>query len=124
MSATLIRGTIMEEPWQADGLRYVVSLQDVKDTSLYKDIFETNKHEEAKRKADDAVAKNNRSVIIFDRKNPLDSQRIKVENGVVAKEEEAVLPKTKKKAEPKAQVEPKFEKPSKKIMPTADDLFD
>lgn len=104
----------MEEPWQADGLRYVVSLQDAKDASLYKDIFESSKHEEAKRKAEDAVAKNNRSVIIFDRKNPLDSQKIKVENGVQAKEEE-VAPKVKK---------PKEVKSSKNKMPTSDDLFD
>lgn len=66
----------MEEPWKDDGLRFVVALQDIKDKSLYKDLFEFNKLEEAKRKATDTFQKNKRAVLIFDRKNPLDSQKI------------------------------------------------
>jgi hypothetical protein len=98
----------MEEPWQADGPRYAVALQDATDVSLYKDIFESNKLEEAKRKATDAFEKNKRSVMIFDRKNPLDSQKLTVESQA--------------KEEPKAKKEPK-PKPVKKTI-TQDDLFD
>ena len=99
----------MEEPWQADGPRYAVALQDATDVSLYKDIFESNKLEEAKRKATDAFEKNKRTVMIFDRKNPLDSHKIAVEV----------------KEEPKAKKEPKSkpEKLTKKTI-TQDDLFD
>jgi hypothetical protein len=103
----------MEEPWQVDGPRYAVALQDAKDVTLYKDIFESNKLEEAKRKAAEAFEKNKRTVMIFDRKNPLDSHKITVE----VKEE----PKVKK--EPKAKKEPKPEKLTKKTI-TQDDLFD
>lgn len=48
--------------------RYVVSLQTVDDRSCYKDFFETNKLEEAKREADEAAEKNQRSTLVFDRK--------------------------------------------------------
>ena len=48
--------------------RYVVSLQTVDDRSCYKDFFETDKLEEAKREADEAAEQNQRSTLVFDRK--------------------------------------------------------
>jgi hypothetical protein len=48
--------------------RYVVSLQTVDDRSCYKDFFETNKLEEAKREADEAAERSQRSTLVFDRK--------------------------------------------------------
>jgi len=105
----------MEEPWQVDGPRYAVALQDATDITLYKDIFESNKLEEAKRKATEAFEKNKRTVLIFDRKNPLDSRRLTLESQ--AKEEEEVKVKVKKSPKPK------LEKPVKKTI-TQDDLFD
>lgn len=48
--------------------RYVVSLQTVDDKSCYKDFFETDKLEEAKREADEAAERSQRSTLVFDRK--------------------------------------------------------
>ena len=57
----------MEELWKADGKRYVASLQDVTDSSCYKDFFESNTFTEAKEKADEAAEKHQRSALVFDR---------------------------------------------------------
>lgn len=48
--------------------RYVVGLQTVDDRSCYKDFFETDKLEEAKREADEAAERSQRSTLVFDRK--------------------------------------------------------
>jgi len=48
--------------------RYVVSLQTVDDRSCYKDFFETNKLEEAKKEADETAERSQRSTLVFDRK--------------------------------------------------------
>lgn len=51
-----------------DGPRYVASLQDVTDTSCYKDFFEGEVFEEAKAKAEEAADKHQRSTLVYDRK--------------------------------------------------------
>jgi len=52
----------------AEDPRYVVGLQTVDDRSCYKDFFETDKLEEAKREADEGAERNQRSTLVFDRK--------------------------------------------------------
>lgn len=51
-----------------DGPRYVSSLQSPDDPCCYKDFHECSVFEEAKQKADEAVSKNNRSALVYDRK--------------------------------------------------------
>lgn len=110
-----------ERPWRNDGPRFVASLQDVTDLQCYKDFFESEKLSEAKEKADEAAEKHKRSVLVFDRMLCEITYKKVVEQ---EKKPEAVKaptppPRRGKKKEPV--VEPKVEKPKKKI--TKDDYF-
>lgn len=46
--------------------RYTVSLQDIKDKNLFKDVLEDDTLSEIRKKCKELVAKHKRSVIIFD----------------------------------------------------------
>ena len=103
-------------PWENDGLRYTASLQDKTDKSCYKDFFESEKLEDAKKECDEAADKNQRSAIVYDRKLMSIVHRKVIET--VKKEEEKAVPARKGKKK----VEPKIETVEKKR--TNDDYFD
>jgi len=121
-----------ERPWKDDGPRFVASLQDVTDFQCYKDFFESQKLNEAQAKADEAAEKHQRSAIVFDRKlmEIVHRKVIEREKKPEIKEKpeiKAPLPPPiskrgkKKPVEVEPVVEPKVEKPKKKI--TKDDYF-
>lgn len=108
-------------PWELDGLRYTASLQDKTEKCCYKDFFESEKLEEAKKECDEAADNNKRSAIVYDRKLMEIVHRKVIETE--KKEEKSVAPpprRGRKKVEPK--IERKNETPEKKR--TNDDYFD
>jgi hypothetical protein len=83
-----------------DGPRFVASIQDAKDKSLYKDFFESEKLGETKLRAEQEVAAVGRPALIFDRH----------EHWVIDKilpEGEAVEPPKEEKPSPKRRGRPK-----------------
>ncbi len=106
-------------------MRYTASLQDKTDFSCYKDFFESEKLEEAKKECDTAADKNQRSAIVFDRKLPGIVHRKVIEREKVEEKSVPAPPvptpkRGRKKAEPK--VERRNETSEKKR--TNDDYFD
>ena len=51
----------------SDGPRFVTSLRDVKDTTCYKDFFETETLSKAKERADEKALEVSRPVLVYDR---------------------------------------------------------
>jgi len=96
--------------------RYVVSLQTVDDRSCYKDFFETNKLEEAKKEADEAAERSQRSTLVFDRKfGTVYNKEIVRPNDVVVKPVAKPQPtKTIKKVVPVEEPPEKEAPPAKK----------
>ena len=89
-------------PWEDDGLRYVVSLQDVKDINCYKDFFESEKLDDAKKECEETADKNKRSAVVYDRKVMEIVHRKVIEGEKPAEKEKVPAPKRgRKKAEPK-----------------------
>lgn len=106
-------------PWELDGLRYTAGLQDKTDKCCYKDFFESDKLDEAKKECDDAADNNQRSAIVYDRKLMEIVYRKVIETD--KKEEKPVPPRRgRRKAEPK--IERKNETAEKKR--SNDDYFD
>lgn len=107
-----------------DGPRYSVSLQDRSDLSLYREVFESEVYQEAKTKSDEISAKEQRSTIIFDRKDNwvIDKNEVKREGEIKpiapVKQQQSRRGRKKKEEEPKVE-EPKVETPepvkSKKV---------
>ena len=96
-----------------DGPRYVASLQSETDQCCYKDFFEGGKFEEAKQKVDEAVDKNKRSALVYDRKLMEITYKRVVENKV-----------TEVKNEEKPKKLKKNEKSKKKQVETYDEYFE
>lgn len=118
-----------KEPWEQDGKRYTASLQDVTDKQCYKDFFESDTCEAAKKACDEAAEKYQRSAIVFDRKSPGIIHR-KVIQSVAQEEVKKPSPpprRGKKKVETsempvESKVEEPKSKPKKKVI-TKDDYF-
>jgi hypothetical protein len=99
-----------------DGPRYVAGLQDVADTSCYKDFFENEVFEKVKENADAAADKNQRTAIVYDRKLMAITHK-----KVIVKTVEEVVPPLPKKG--KKKVAPKIERKCPKKEITKDDYF-
>lgn len=71
-------------------MRYVVSLQDEKDKTCYKDLEEFDVFENAKLKAQELSDKFNRSTIIWDKKTSFITERIVKEQKTEEKAEQKI----------------------------------
>ena len=104
-------------PWENDGLRYQASLQNVTDVCCYKDFFESEKLDEAKKECDEAAERSQRSAVVYDRKLMTIVHRKVIEREKKSEEKNALPPKRGKKPVIERRSETK-----KKI--TNDDYFD
>lgn len=106
-------------PWENDGLRYTAGLQDKTDKCCYKDFFESEKLDEAKKECDETAEKNQRSAIVYDRK-----MFEIVHRKVIVTEK----PEENKPSPPprrgKKKVEPKVERKDEEKKRSNDDYFD
>jgi hypothetical protein len=109
-------------PWENDGLRYTAGLQDATDVCCYKDFFESEKLDEAKRECEEAAARSQRSAIVYDRKLMEIVYRKVIEREKKVEEKKA-LPPRRGRRKTESKIERKIETTEKKKI-TKDDYFD